>query len=162
MVKIVNNLNEIDKQQKTVIDFFAPWCGPCNRIAGDYEKLAETYPNINFYKCNVDESSDLAADFDVGALPTFILINIDDKVINKIEGADLKVLKTAVESLSNLVSTINEKEEGKENLTTEQPLSNVESGLKKCISKACCECTEDCDANQDCNEEECDCKEKTD
>lgn len=151
MIKIVNTLNEVEKQKKSVIDFYAPWCGPCKRIAGDYDKLAETYPNINFYKCDVDdENQDLATDFDVGALPTFILIDSTDKVVNKIEGANVSVLTSAIESLNNLV---NEETEG---------LTEQSQGLKKCISKACCECAEDCDANKVCEEENCECIEKKD
>ena len=102
MVKLINKMEDISKDKKVVIDFFAPWCGPCKRIAPDYEKLAEKYTDIEFVKCNVDDSSELAELFEIESLPTFLLIN-NLKVINKIVGADMEGLTKKVDELNDLV-----------------------------------------------------------
>lgn len=128
MVKIINKMDEITKDKKVVIDFFATWCKPCQRIAPDYQKLSETYTDIEFYKCDIDESAELSELFEVQLLPTFLFIN-DLKVITKMEGADLEELTKNVETLNNLTT----------------------STIKKCISKSCCDCTciEEC--TKECN-----------
>jgi len=56
-----------------VIDFWAEFCGPCRRIAPDYEALSNQYPNVKFFKCNTREDGpDLVADMhSIRALPTF-------------------------------------------------------------------------------------------
>ena len=130
MVKLINTIDDIPKDKKVVIDFFATWCGPCKRIAPDYEKLAETYTDIEFVKCNVDESSELAELFEVQSLPTFLLIN-NLKVVHKFAGTDMEGLTKKVEELNELVGT---------------------PKLKKCLSKVACGCVEDCD------KESCECK----
>ena len=130
MVKLINTIDDITKDKKVVIDFFAPWCGPCKRIAPDYEKLAETYTDIEFVKCNVDESSELAELFEVQSLPTFLLIN-NLKVVHKFVGTDMEGLTKKVEELNEFVGT---------------------PTLKKCVSKVACGCVEDCE------KESCECK----
>jgi thioredoxin 1 len=130
MVKLINKMEDISKDKKVVIDFFAAWCGPCKRIAPDYEKLADKYTDIEFVKCDVDDSSELAELFEVESLPTFLLIN-NLKVVHKIVGADMEGLTKKVEELNELVGT---------------------PKLKKCVSKVACGCVEDCD------KESCECK----
>ena len=123
MVKLINTIDDIPKDKKVVIDFFATWCGPCKRIAPDYEKLAETYTDIEFVKCDVNESSELSELFEVELLPTFLLIN-NLKVVHKFAGTDMEGLTKKVEELNELVGT---------------------PKLKKCLSKVACGCVEDCD-----------------
>ena len=130
MVKLINTIDDIPKDKKVVIDFFATWCGPCKRIAPDYEKLAETYTDIEFVKCDVNESSELSELFEVEFLPTFLLIN-NLKVVHKFAGTDMEGLTKKVEELNELVGT---------------------PKLKKCLSKVACGCVEDCD------KESCECK----
>lgn len=101
MVKIVNELSEISKDKKVVIDFFAEWCGPCKKISPMYNELSETYSDIEFYKCNVDESASLSEEFGINALPTFVSLN-NGKVVNKMEGASLSGLKELLDELKNM------------------------------------------------------------
>ena len=102
MVKIVNELSEISKDKKVVIDFFAEWCGPCKKISPMYNELSETYSDIEFYKCNVDESASLSEEFGINALPTFVSLN-NGKVVNKMEGASLSGLKELLDELKNTI-----------------------------------------------------------
>ena len=63
--------NEI-KSGITVVDFWAPWCGPCRMIAPLVEELDEEMSDINFAKLNVDEAQDIAVQFGVMSIPTII------------------------------------------------------------------------------------------
>lgn len=56
-----------------VVDFYAPWCGPCKMLAPLLERLAEHFDGrIRFFKLNVDVAPELAARFDVTGVPTLI------------------------------------------------------------------------------------------
>ena len=72
MVKVITSLVEIPQDKRVVIDFFADWCGPCKKIAPEYEKLSQKYADIVFLKIDADESDKLAESFNINALPTFL------------------------------------------------------------------------------------------
>ncbi|XP_072010418.1 thioredoxin-like isoform X3 [Engystomops pustulosus] len=63
-----------------VVDFTATWCGPCQRIAPFYESLASKYPGVVLYKVDVDEASDIAAEYGIRAMPTFHFYKDGNKV----------------------------------------------------------------------------------
>ncbi len=55
------------------IDFWASWCGPCRSFAPVYEKMSENHPDIVFGKVNTEEEPNLAAAFNVSAIPTLMI-----------------------------------------------------------------------------------------
>ncbi|KZF23207.1 thioredoxin [Xylona heveae TC161] len=79
-----------------VLDCFATWCGPCKVIAPKVVKLSEEFPNVKFYKIDVDEVSDVAADLSIRAMPTFILFKNGQRV-GEVVGANEKALRAAIE-----------------------------------------------------------------
>ena len=69
-----------------LVDFWAPWCGPCKAIGPVVEKLSETYKDsFKFVKFNVDESSATPEKFGIRAIPTLFFFK-DGKVVDQITG----------------------------------------------------------------------------
>ncbi|KAK6511183.1 Cytoplasmic thioredoxin isoenzyme 2 [Arthrobotrys musiformis] len=87
----------IGKDKVTVVDFHATWCGPCKQIAPFVEKLAGEFKDAAFIKVDVDEVSDVAAEFGVRAMPTFMIFRSGEKV-SEVVGANPAALKGAVQS----------------------------------------------------------------
>lgn len=67
------------KSSLVLIDFTATWCGPCKMIAPYFEKLSEEYESVVFLKCDVDQCPEVAGEYDVSAMPTFVFLK-DGKV----------------------------------------------------------------------------------
>jgi thioredoxin len=69
-----------------LVDFWAPWCGPCINFAPVFEALAQKNPHITFAKVNIDESPDLADRFRVRSIPTFVLF-VNGRARGEVQGA---------------------------------------------------------------------------
>lgn len=76
-----NNFDEEIKEGLVLVDFYATWCGPCNMLTPEIEKL-DKETNIKILKIDVDELPDIARKFRVMSIPTLLLFK-DNKLINQ-------------------------------------------------------------------------------
>lgn len=87
------SFNEEIKNGLTVVDFWAPWCGPCRSQAPILEQFAQKHAgNVNVIKVNTDENGDLAATYGIMSIPTIMVF----------ENGELKNRTVGVQSLENL------------------------------------------------------------
>jgi thioredoxin 1 len=74
------NFNQTIESGKTVIvDFWAPWCGPCRAFAPTFEAVSEEHPDVVFAKINTEAEPDLGAAFNIRSIPTLMVFR--EKVI---------------------------------------------------------------------------------
>eukprot|EP01123_Difflugia_compressa_P002067 TRINITY_DN1278_c1_g1_i1.p1 TRINITY_DN1278_c1_g1~~TRINITY_DN1278_c1_g1_i1.p1 ORF type:complete len:113 (+),score=18.33 TRINITY_DN1278_c1_g1_i1:30-341(+) len=91
--------DEIIKSNTLVVcDFTASWCGPCRKIAPDFEQLAKQHPFIKFLKIDIDENAPLATRFDISSVPTFYFFKNGERV-DEMKGANSELLQQKVSTL---------------------------------------------------------------
>jgi thioredoxin len=92
----------VNENAMVLVDFWAPWCGPCRGFAPVYEQASEAHPDVVFAKVNTDEQQDLAGSFGIRSIPTLIVFR--EKVIlfqqpGALPGAQLEQVITQAKAL---------------------------------------------------------------
>jgi thioredoxin 1 len=76
----------LESDKPVLVDFWAPWCGPCRVVAPVLEEIASERDDLRIVKLNVDENQQTAANFEVLSIPTMILFK-NGQVAKKVIGA---------------------------------------------------------------------------
>lgn len=107
------NFNEIITDNNFVIvDFWAPWCGPCKGFAPVYEELSEKFPDLVFAKVNTEDQQQLAGEFQIRSIPTLMIFREQiilfsqpgalqgsqlEQIIAQAQGLDMEEVKKDIE-----------------------------------------------------------------
>ena len=86
-IDLKNFHQEVMNSDKPVLlDFWAPWCGPCRMVVPMVEQIAEERPDIKVGKINIDEEFELANQFGIMSIPTLMVVK-DGKIVKREMGA---------------------------------------------------------------------------
>ncbi|MCR4346741.1 MAG: thioredoxin [Sulfuricaulis sp.] len=107
------NFNQVvSGNNMVIVDFWAPWCGPCRSFAPAYETASEKYPDIVFAKVNTEEQQALAGYFQIRSIPTLMIFREKiiifaqpgalptsalDQVIDKAKALDMNQVRAEIE-----------------------------------------------------------------
>ena len=98
-----SNFNEtIENNDILIIDFWAPWCGPCKQFGPVFEKVAQENPDVAFAKINTETEQGLAGHFQIKSIPTLMVIKEKSLVYNQAGAMDEANFNNLVQQIKEL------------------------------------------------------------
>ena len=94
------NFDSVTKSGVSMVDFWAPWCGPCRMLNPNIEKLVDEFEGrANICKVNADDEKDLVAKFGISSVPTMLFMK-DGEIVHQVIGA------TSEQSIRDKINSI--------------------------------------------------------
>lgn len=90
-------VSEVEQHQgKVLVDFYAPWCGPCKMIAPIVEQISAEFTQLKVVKVNADNAQELMVRYGIRGIPTLLLIENGELINTKVGAASLSQVKEFV------------------------------------------------------------------
>jgi thioredoxin 1 len=92
----------VNGKDMVVVDFWAPWCGPCVSFAPTYEKISDKYPDVVFGKVNTEIEQELAGYFQIRSIPTLMVFRENVIVYSEAGALPASGLEQLIEQVQKL------------------------------------------------------------
>lgn len=92
----------INGNDTVLVDYWAPWCGPCRQFAPVFESMSESHPNVVFAKVNTEEEQEIAGHFQIRSIPTLMVFREQVVVFSQPGAVPPAGLESVIEKVAAL------------------------------------------------------------
>jgi len=100
-IESVEQFEEINKEGKVLIDFWASWCAPCRMMLPVIDQLSQENESVTFLKVNVEKVPELASRYGVRSIPQFSFLNEGEEVQKKLGTNSVSQMQEILDSIDN-------------------------------------------------------------
>lgn len=100
-IESVEQFEEINKEGKVLIDFWASWCAPCRMMLPVIDQLSQENESVTFLKVNVEKVPELASRYGVRSIPQFSFLNEGEEVQKKLGTNSVSQMQEILDNIDN-------------------------------------------------------------